>query len=58
MWRVAEGLVTHACNCPATGGSGGPAMPSRLTAVLGAQSSVIDANAVMWSFFVTYPLSS
>jgi polyhydroxybutyrate depolymerase len=37
---------------------GGPTMPSRLTAVLGPQSSAIDANAVMWSFFVAHPLSS
>jgi hypothetical protein len=58
MWRVAEVLVTHACDGPATGGSGGAAMPSRLTADLGPQSSAIDANAVMWSFFVAHSLSS
>jgi len=37
---------------------GGPAMPSDLTSVLGPQSSAVDANAVMWSFFTAHPLSS
>jgi polyhydroxybutyrate depolymerase len=37
---------------------GGPVMPSALTSELGPQSSVIDANAVMWSFFQAHPLAS
>jgi polyhydroxybutyrate depolymerase len=37
---------------------GGPVMPSALTSELGPQSSAIDANAVMWSFFQAHPLSS
>jgi len=35
---------------------GGPTMPKRITRVLGAQSDAIDANTVMWSFFVAHPL--
>jgi polyhydroxybutyrate depolymerase len=37
---------------------GGPVMPSDLTSELGPQSSAIDANATMWSFFKAHPLSS
>ena len=36
---------------------GGPPMPARITARLGAQSRAIDANAVMWAFFRAHPLS-
>lgn len=36
---------------------GGPTMPPRITALLGPQSSAIDANDVMWAFFVAHPLS-
>jgi polyhydroxybutyrate depolymerase len=35
---------------------GGPTLPASLTAVLGPQSSAVDANAVMWAFFVAHPL--
>jgi polyhydroxybutyrate depolymerase len=35
---------------------GGPPLPGRLTKVLGPQSNVIDADAVMWSFFSAHPL--
>jgi polyhydroxybutyrate depolymerase len=34
---------------------GGPKMPKRLTSLLGPQSNAIDANALMWSFFVAHP---
>ena len=36
---------------------GGPAMPADLTAVLGPQSSAVDANQLMWDFFAAHPLS-
>jgi polyhydroxybutyrate depolymerase len=36
----------------------GPTMPVSLTSELGPQSSAIDANAVMWSFFKAHPLAS
>jgi poly(3-hydroxybutyrate) depolymerase len=35
----------------------GPVLPSSLTSELGPQSSAIDANAVMWSFFKAHPLA-
>jgi polyhydroxybutyrate depolymerase len=35
---------------------GGPALPRRITKVLGPQSRAIDANALMWSFFSAHPL--
>jgi len=35
---------------------GGPVLPRRLTRVLGPQSSVIDANDIMWTFFEAHPL--
>jgi polyhydroxybutyrate depolymerase len=37
---------------------GGPVMPSSLTSELGPQSSAIDANDAMWSFFKAHPLGS
>jgi polyhydroxybutyrate depolymerase len=37
---------------------GGPVMPSSLTSELGPQSTAIDANQVMWSFFSAHPLAS
>lgn len=37
---------------------GGPTMPSSITSELGPQSSALDANAVMWSFFMAHPLGS
>ncbi len=36
---------------------GGPTMPSALTNVLGPQSQAIDANNLMWSFFLAHPLA-
>jgi polyhydroxybutyrate depolymerase len=35
---------------------GSPPLPSAITRVLGPQSSAINANATMWSFFVAHPL--
>jgi polyhydroxybutyrate depolymerase len=35
---------------------GGPALPSAYTAVLGPQSTLISANALMWAFFQAHPL--
>jgi polyhydroxybutyrate depolymerase len=35
---------------------GGPTMPSTLTAILGPQSTLIDANTVMWAFFQAHTL--
>ena len=35
---------------------GGPAMPAALVGVLGPQSSAIDADSVIWSFFAAHPL--
>ena len=35
---------------------GGPTMPSALTAVLGPQSSLVNANTLMWAFFQAHPL--
>jgi len=35
---------------------GGPAMPDSVTTPLGPQTSAVDANAVMWSFFADHPL--
>jgi polyhydroxybutyrate depolymerase len=37
---------------------GGPTMPASLTALLGPQSNAVNANALMWSFFVAHPLPS
>jgi polyhydroxybutyrate depolymerase len=37
---------------------GGPVMPSTITTELGPQSSAIDANALMWSFFQAHPMAS
>ncbi len=34
---------------------GGPVMPADVTKALGAQSSVVDANALMWAFFSAHP---
>lgn len=36
---------------------GGPTLPRSVTRLLGPQSSAVDANAVMWAFFATHPLS-
>jgi polyhydroxybutyrate depolymerase len=36
---------------------GGPVMPSLITSELGPQSTAIDANDVMWSFFKAHPLA-
>ena len=36
---------------------GGPPLPRSLTRALGPQSSAIDANALMWAFFVAHPMS-
>jgi polyhydroxybutyrate depolymerase len=35
---------------------GGPQLPAALTAVLGPQSSAINADNVMWAFFAAHPL--
>jgi polyhydroxybutyrate depolymerase len=35
---------------------GGPGLPSSLTRELGPQSAAVDANIVMWSFFVAHPM--
>jgi polyhydroxybutyrate depolymerase len=35
---------------------GGPPLPAALTSVLGPQSTALDANSVMWSFFENYKL--
>lgn len=35
---------------------GGPPVSARLTKVFGPQSEAIDADAVMWAFFLTHPL--
>jgi polyhydroxybutyrate depolymerase len=35
---------------------GGPPLPQALTSLLGAQSSAINANNVMWAFFAAHPL--
>jgi polyhydroxybutyrate depolymerase len=35
---------------------GGPRLPSSLTKLLGAQTTAINANTVMWSFFEAHPL--
>jgi polyhydroxybutyrate depolymerase len=35
---------------------GGPHMPSSLTRELGPQSSAVDADSLMWSFFAAHPL--
>jgi polyhydroxybutyrate depolymerase len=34
---------------------GGPRLPAALTAVLGPQSSAIDADSVIWTFFAAHP---
>ncbi|MGB8197195.1 MAG: PHB depolymerase family esterase [Acidimicrobiales bacterium] len=36
---------------------GGPVMPSGLTAILGPQTTLINANALMWAFFRAHPIS-
>jgi polyhydroxybutyrate depolymerase len=35
---------------------GGPTLPSSLTLLLGPQSSLVNANTLMWSFFQAHPL--
>jgi polyhydroxybutyrate depolymerase len=35
---------------------GGATLPPSLTSILGPQSDAIDANSVMWSFFLSHPL--
>jgi polyhydroxybutyrate depolymerase len=35
---------------------GGPPLPKAITRTLGPQSNAIDANTVMWDFFVQHPL--
>jgi polyhydroxybutyrate depolymerase len=35
---------------------GGPPLPDSVTTPLGPQSSAVDANAVMWTFFTEHPL--
>jgi polyhydroxybutyrate depolymerase len=35
---------------------GGPPLPPRLTKLLGAQSTAINADATIWSFFAAHPL--
>ncbi|MFG1646940.1 alpha/beta hydrolase family esterase [Amycolatopsis sp. NPDC049252] len=35
---------------------GGPPLPPELTSVLGPQSDAVDANSVMWTFFVHHPM--
>lgn len=35
---------------------GGPAMPKRITRLLGPQSNLIDANELMWALFSSHPL--
>jgi polyhydroxybutyrate depolymerase len=36
---------------------GGPALPSTLTSLLGPQSSLVNANALMWAFFRSHRLT-
>jgi poly(3-hydroxybutyrate) depolymerase len=36
---------------------GGPPLPLALTALLGPQSSLVSANASMWTFFLAHPLT-
>jgi polyhydroxybutyrate depolymerase len=35
---------------------GGPTLPSSLTNILGPQSSLVNANTLMWAFFQAHPL--
>ena len=35
---------------------GGPTLPSSLTGLLGPQSSLVSADALMWAFFQAHPL--
>ena len=35
---------------------GGPAMPRRITGLLGPQSNAVNANTVMWAFFSQHPM--
>ncbi len=35
---------------------GGPAMPAEITGVLGPQSDALNANSLMWAFFMAHPL--
>ena len=35
---------------------GGPLLPKRYTAVLGPQSTAVDADTLIWSFFAAHPL--
>jgi polyhydroxybutyrate depolymerase len=35
---------------------GGPTLPSSITLLLGPQSSLVNANALMWTFFQAHPL--
>jgi polyhydroxybutyrate depolymerase len=35
---------------------GGPTLPSSLTLLLGPQSSLVNANSLMWAFFQAHPL--
>ena len=36
---------------------GGPTLPSSITSLLGPQSSLVNANALMWAFFQSHTLS-
>jgi polyhydroxybutyrate depolymerase len=36
---------------------GGPSLPSSLTLLLGPQSSLVNANTLMWAFFQAHPLA-
>jgi polyhydroxybutyrate depolymerase len=36
---------------------GGPTLPSSITGLLGPQSSLVNANELMWTFFQAHPLS-
>ncbi|HEX4019115.1 MAG TPA: plasmid partitioning protein, partial [Frankiaceae bacterium] len=35
---------------------GGPPLPASLTAILGPQTTAINANSLMWAFFKGHPL--
>ena len=58
--RCADGAAVQLYQVPGEGHEwpGGPVMPSVITSELGPQSNAVDANAVMWSFFVAHPLAS
>ena len=40
---------------PSSVGAGRPHLPRSLTRALGPQSNAVNANAVMWAFFVAHP---